>query len=215
MAKKKVRIWSEAELIDTFGLRKTKLDAPLLKEWLDSHTILDDYEQRTFTQVRKNLSQFIEAWNEEDLKMNFIAFVIQLSHLQGDEHIRTYFEKTVEATVEGHYLKVKTDFMIAKGILDMVKIPYFHFQEYKKEKDPNGDPIAQLIEAFLVAQEKNQNSKPMYGCYVVGRLWYFVTMEGKNYCVSQAFDSTDEQDLLQIIAVLRKFKEILQTTLMN
>jgi hypothetical protein len=97
----------------------------------------------------------------------------------------------------------------------MVKVPYFHFQEYKKDKDPNGDPIAQLVEAFLIAQENNKNSKPMYGCYVIGRSWYFVVMEQKEYAVSSAYDCTDAQELHQIIAILRKFKEILETQLLD
>ncbi len=211
----KTRIWSEAELVDTFGLIKTKLTAPLLIEWLDATTTLNEVETVIFNHINKEAIQWIEVWNEEDLKMNFIAFVIQLSHLNSHDTIRTFFEKTVEATVEGHYLKVKSDFMIAKGVLDMVKVPYFHFQEYKKDKDPNGDPNAQLIEAFLIAQEKNKNGKPMYGLYVIGRFWYFVVMEGKSYCVSKAYDSTDKEDLLQIIAILRKFRVILETVLMD
>ena len=211
----KTRIWSEAELVDTFGLIKTKLTAPLLIEWLDATTTLNEVETVIFNHINREAIQWIEVWNEEDLKMNFIAFVIQLSHLNSHDTIRTFFEKTVEATVEGHYLKVKSDFMIAKGVLDMVKVPYFHFQEYKKDKDPNGDPNAQLIEAFLIAQEKNKNGKPMYGLYVIGRFWYFVVMEGKSYCVSKAYDSTDKEDLLQIIAILRKFRVILETVLMD
>ncbi len=213
----KTRIWSEAELIDSFSLTKIIGTKPkLLQEWLNTVSIeLNEIEQFTFNKILNEVTINISAWNEEDLKMNFIAFVLDLANLKTNEKFRTYFEKTVEATVEGHYLKVKSDFMIAKGILDMVKIPYFHFQEYKKDKDPNGDPTAQLIEAFLIAQEKNKNAKPMYGLYVIGRFWYFVVMEGKSYCVSKAYDSTDKEDLLQIIAILRKFRVILETVLMD
>ena len=50
---------------------------------------------------------------------------------------------------------------------------------------------------------------------MIGRFWYFVTMEGKNYCVSNPYDCTDEVDLNQIIAILRKFKVILETTLID
>jgi hypothetical protein len=53
----------------------------------------------------------------------------------------------------------------------------------------------------------------MYGAYIIGRFWYFVTMEGKEYCVSKAFDSTEEMGLMHIIAVLRHFKVILETVL--
>lgn len=215
MATKKIRAWSEAELVDTFGLTKTIATAPLLKDWLDAKVVLNEVEMSVLTRIREEAVELIYSWNEEDLKMNFIAFVIDIAQLRSSKYVRTFYEKTVEATVEGYFLKTKTDFMIAKGVLDLVKVPYFHFQEYKKDQDPNGDPIAQLVEAFLIAQEKNKNGKPMYGCYVVGRYWYFVTMEGKRYCVSHSFDCTDEEDLLQIIAILRKFKVILETTLID
>ena len=219
----KIKQWSEAEIIDTFGLTKTKLNGKLsiqsntnlLKEWLNTTTILSSEDATTVSNLAQEALENVENWNEEDLKMNFIAFIIAISGLKSNDKFRSLYEKTVQATVEGHFLKTKTDFMIAKGVMDLVKVPYFHFQDYKKEKDPNADPLAQLVEAFLIAQEKNKNGKPMYGAYVVGRFWYFVTMEGKNYCVSNAYNSTEEKDLIQIIAILRHFKIILETTLLD
>jgi hypothetical protein len=214
MAKTTKKKWSEAELIDVFGLNKIKFTQPLLTEWLDASTTLNSIEQIMFDKIINAALHSIEDWNEEDLKMKFIAFVIDLSNLGSNAIFNTYFEKNIDATVQGHYLKVKTDFMIAKGVLDMVKVPYFHFQEYKRDKDPNGDPLAQLIEAFLIAQEKNNNQKPLYGCYVIGRFWYFVVMHHTDYCVSQAYDCTKRPDLMDIIAILRKFKFILETRLL-
>ncbi len=214
MARKKIRTWTEGELVDTFSLTKLKNNYPLLIEWLEVTVQLNETEYETFESIRQEAEENIEVWNEEDLKMNFIAIIIRLAGLKSSQYIRTFYERTIEATVEGHYLKTKTDFMIAKGVLDLVKTPYFHFQEYKKDKDPNGDPTAQLIEAFLIAQEMNKNGKPIYGCYVIGRFWYFVVMQDKTYCVSKAFDCTDKEELLHIIAVLRKFKEILETRLL-
>ncbi|MGL4363946.1 MAG: hypothetical protein ACRCSB_01930 [Bacteroidales bacterium] len=215
MAHKKIKIWSEAELVDTFGLTKTIATHPLLIDWLDAKVELNQTEIDVLSRIRAEAIELIYSWNEEDLKMNFIAFVIDIAQLRTSKYVRTFYEKTVEATVEEYYLKTKTDFMIAKGVLDLAKTPYFHFQEYKKDQDPHGDPMAQLVEAFLIAQEKNKNGKPMYGCYVVGRFWYFVIMEAKNYCVSYAYDCTDETGLFHIIAVLRKFKVILETTLID
>ena len=217
----KLKKWSESEIADTFGLTKTKIKAKLtpksklLSEWLDTTTVLSNEDAATVINLALEALDNIEGWNEEDLKMNFIAFIIAISGLKSNEKFRSLYEKTVQATVEGHFLKTKTDFMIAKGIMDLAKTPYFHFQEYKKEKDPNGDPLAQLIEAFLIAQEKNKNGKPMYGAYIVGRFWFFVTMEGKDYCVSNAYNSTEEKSLIQIIAILRKFRVILETVLMD
>ena len=74
--------------------------------------------------------------------------------------------------------------------------------------------MAQLLCAFLIAQVKNKNGLPMYGVDIMGRQWSFVVMEGKDYCISQSFDSIDSKDLMTIIAMLRKFKFILETRLM-
>ena len=49
----------------------------------------------------------------------------------------------------------------------------------------------------------------MYGVEVVGENWKFVVMEKKEYCISKAYNAIIEEDLLEIIAILRKFKEIL------
>jgi hypothetical protein len=50
---------------------------------------------------------------------------------------------------------------------------------------------------------------------VVGKQWSFVILEGKQYCISESFDCTKEHDLLKILSVLRKFKEILETKLLK
>jgi hypothetical protein len=214
--KKKLKIWSEAELVDTFSLKKEIGKGNLLDEWINIPSVeLNAMEKEIFEKILQEVTIHISSWNEEDLKMNFIAFVIFLSNLRTTERYSTYYEKIIESEVEGHFLKIKTDFMIAKGVLDMVKTPYFHFQEYKKDKDPYGDPIAQLLESFLIAFDKNKNNKPLYGCYIIGRFWYFVTYQPKIYTVSKAYDCTDKQDLLQIISILRKFKEILETRLLD
>ena len=72
-----------------------------------------------------------------------------------------------------------------------------------------------MLAAMLIAFELNQNTKPVYGCYIWGRFWSFVVLEGKDYCVSQKYDSSKKEDLLQIIGILRKFKQILETRLLN
>jgi hypothetical protein len=117
-------------------------------------------------------------------------------------------------SAEGMYLTVKSDFMLVKGFLNVFGTPYFHFQEYKPQLNPSGEPMAQLLEAFLIAQVKNNDKNPMYGVEIVGASWRFVILEGKNYVVSKTFDSIDKDDLLKIIAVLRKFRWILETRLL-
>ncbi|MCU0392973.1 MAG: hypothetical protein MUE81_17830 [Thermoflexibacter sp.] len=218
----KEKQYSEAELIEMFGLTRLVGSEmiPSLAEWTNATTTLSPAEQQLFDDIRQDAVQNIAGWQEEDLKMMFISFVLRLGHLRNQPNYHTYFEKTISATVEGIFLKTKTDFMIAKGILDKPKIPYFHFQEWKPLKNPKGDSMAQLLEAFLIAQETNRaanlrTDKPLYGCEVVGKQWTFAIMEGKTYCLSKSYDCTEKDDLLQIIAILRKFKEILETKLLS
>lgn len=214
---KKIKQYGEAELIKMFGLKRLvgNDQHPLMHELTYTQTTLNAGEQYLFDDTFVDLAEKIGGWNEEMLKMNLIAFILRLGHLRETDEYKTYYESTIEATIDNNFLKVKTDMMIAKGILEIPETPYFYFQEYKKVKDPKGDVTGQLLEALLIAQEKNNNGKPMYGCTVFGREWEFYVMTNRTYCISKPYNCTDKDNLLQIIAILRKFKEILETRLLK
>jgi hypothetical protein len=210
------KTWREAELIQKFQLHRILDDtSPLLDEWLAVQIpVFTTVEQYIFDINLLKAKKSLRSWSEEDLKIKFIGNILELGHLTDDDQVVGYFDKIISATVEGTYLTVKSDFMLAKGFLNVFETPYFHFQEYKPHLNPSGEPMAQLLEAFLIAQVKNNNQKPMYGVEIVGASWRFVIMEGKKYVVSKTFDSINKDDLLKIIAILRKFRWILETRLM-
>ena len=80
-------------------------------------------------------------------------------------------------------------------------------QEYKPKKNPSGDPLGQLLIAMLATQQLNNDTeKPLVGCFIVGQLWAFVVLKGKNYAISSDYDATDEQKLSAIIGILKKIK---------
>ena len=226
MAKRKVRTsedgeerikaWREGALIETFNLNRiVTYQTPLMQEWLDvALPDLNEHEQYIFDKAFFKAQRDIAGWFEEDLKMKFISKILDLGYLTDDDLAIAYFDKIISATVEGIRLTVKSDFMLAKGILDVFKTPYFHFQEYKPHKNPSGDSMAKLLEAFLIAQEKNKNGKPLYGLDIIGKQWTFVVMDGKDYCISKTYDAVDRTDLLVIIAILRKFRDILEKKLL-
>ena len=217
MAKEKAKSYTEAELVKMFQLiRIIQYPTALMKNWLAVESpIFTIHEAAFFDEIYQEALLDIINWNEEDLKMKFISFVLRLGELKTNPIFRTFFEKTVSAKVEGHLLSTKTDFMVATGVLDMPEHPYFHFQEYKPHKKPSGDSMAQLLEAMLIGQTINANNKPIYGCEIMGAIWRFVILEGKTYCISESFDCTKKEDLLQIIAILRKFRHILETELLD
>jgi hypothetical protein len=207
--------WQEATLIKTFNLNRiTEYQTPLMQEWLEvQNPVFDVVEQGNFDKKFREATLSIAGWSEEDLKMKFITHILDLGLLNDEKGIIGYFDKMISATVEGIFLKVKSDFMMAKGILNVHENPYFHFQEYKPKLNPTGEPMAQLLEAFLIGQTKNKVQKPLYGVEIVGEYWKFVILDGKDYCISPTFVCTEKDDLLKIIAILRKFKHILMTRL--
>ena len=216
MAKKKE--WTEGEIVRVFNLNKIISPiTPLMTDWLNVETpAFSVVEQANFDDTYEVGRQHINNWSEEALKMKFISPVLKLGNVMLDENNAvSFFDKKLAATVQNHALSVKADFVIAKGIMDFMEKPYFHFQEYKPDKNPTGDSMAQLLEAFLIAQKLNNDGKPLYGCEVNGATWIFLTLEDSSYCVSKAFDSRDKEDLLCIIAILRKFRHILKTVLLN
>ena len=214
MAKKKE--WKEGEIVLIFKLNK--IIKPLtakMKEWLNvEKPVFSVGEQYIFDDTHEIGENFISTWSEEDLKMQFISPVLKLGNVMTDTKFVSFFDKKLTAEVQGYALSVKADFVIGSGFMDFMQKPYFHFQEYKPNKNPTGDSMAQLLEAFLIAQVINNDGKPLYGCEVNGATWKFITMENSSYCVSKAFDSTNKNDLLLIIGILRKFREILETTLL-
>jgi hypothetical protein len=205
--------YSEADLILGLGLERIVEYTSLMQEWLASETELTELEEQIFEKVLSRAKKDITGWQEEDLKMKFLSPVLELSNLIDGENFQTYFEKTISATIEGMFLKTKTDFMMASGVLDKPQKPYFHFQEWKPHKKPTGDSMAQLLEALLIGQEVNNYEFPMYGCEVVGKHWTFVILDGKTYCISESFDCTKRHELFKIVSVLRKFREMLDERL--
>jgi hypothetical protein len=225
MAKSKE--WKEAELMLHFQLKKiVGIQTPAMQEWLNSQApIFSTYEAEFFENTYQDGIENMTFWSEEDLKMYFITYILRLGGLM-DKDNKGYvglFEKKLSAVVNQTKLSVRADFVVAKGFKNITTAHYFHFQAYtcielsrnEPQLSPTGEPMAQLLEAFLIGQVENGTDTPLYGCEVIGKQWTFVIMEGKTYCTSTSYDATDRDALLQIIAILRKFKEILETRLLN
>lgn len=121
--------------------------------------------------------------------------------------IKIYYDREISAMMDGVFMSCKSGMMLSKGIGELIETPYFFMHEYKREKKYSGDPIGQMLGGMLIAQANNNNGKPMYGCYVQGRFWFFSVLEGKKYVISKAFDASDKAEAEQIIFILRKLKQ--------
>ena len=72
----------------------------------------------------------------------------------------------------------------------------------KKNPTQNGDPRGQLLIAMIAVQTINQDTNPIYGVYVVGKLWRFIVLTGKTYTFSDAFVAT-KKDIFDIYKILK------------
>jgi hypothetical protein len=151
-----------------------------MKDWLDvSEPKFNRVEQWIFESLLHKALK-VSAWSGENLKMKYISPILELGQVLDSDNFVSFFDKFLEGEVQGYKLSVKVDFTIGSGLLDYMETPYFHFQEYKPQKNPTGDPMAQLLEAFLIAQEKNKakgKTIPLYGAEIIGKNWTFITME--------------------------------------
>lgn len=194
-----------AQLDKQFGLKQIR-QSPVLDDWLNGQATISEFEQKVLLTFKEKLDLNVYDWNETELAYNFIGPILAIVDYT-TEKFNFFAQRGFSGTVEGVELGGRPDGMIASGFREPEK-PYFCFQEYKREKDPDGDPAAQALAAMLVAQEINEYHHPVYGCYVKGAIWHFMTLQGKKYCISPAHVATRD-DIFDIFRVLRVLKQII------
>jgi hypothetical protein len=151
-----------------------------------------------------------DDWNEVELENKFISPLIILSKIDNERF--SYFLARELATTIGEYeLLGKVDGMIASGFRSPKK-PFFCLKEYKRQTDPDGDPRGQCLIAMLVAQHLNQNQQPIYGCYVIGKLWHFMVLEGKEYAISSGLLCTNDE-IFAIFRIIKGLKYLIEKQL--
>lgn len=197
-------------VINTFGVKRVQ-QCKVLEHWLQAHYDLDDFELTTLDKTLNRYFSLAAAWNEEELKMHFISPILMVADTNIPDICKTYFERPLSGILNGYSLNLITDCMVARPKLagDPDK-PYFFLQEFKQAQHyGKTDPQGQMLAAMLLAQQSNQDGCPLYGCYVVDNNWRFTVLQGLEYCVSKQFDATEKPDLLQIVFILRKLKELI------
>ena len=203
----KLNHYSIEEVIDTYQIIRTK-KCQVLNEWL-SNTVADlkDHEVELLKALPLELEDAQYAWNEEELKMYFIAPLIRIANINQKGVVGTFFERKLKGIVENITISVTCDCMVATPKLSgNPDVPYFFLQEFKRSKGDSHDPEGQMLAAMILAQSINPTPKPLFGSWIQGRFWYFTVLINKEYCVSQPFDATNYEDLLKIVFILKNLK---------
>jgi hypothetical protein len=215
MTPKPIKLKSDIEdVLDAFHLKRNTKCA-LLDSWLGVVSEFTESQKQVLELKRTLLLEEGEFWNEEELKMQFLAFLFDIANINEKDKIKLFFERPLTAVLNGYELSVVCDAMVAtpKGI-GKPKRPYFFLQEFKKQKNAP-DAEGQMLMAMLIAQAENGNENPIYGCWIQGRNWIFTTLHQNNYCVSKQFDAIDKDDLFTIMSALRELKVIILKQIEN
>jgi hypothetical protein len=193
----------------TFGLQVVS-NCERLNEWQRATGFLMPYEKEWLNEVRQDLMNSWNLWNEEELKMETVSSIMRAAHLNLPMQIRTFYERPMAGILLDIPLNVNCDCFVGKpNSGGKPEKPYFFFQEFKKTRGDHNDPEAQMLIAMLLAQQMNGDEKPVYGAWLQGRIWNFTILNGKEYCTGKAFDATDETQLHQIVYILQALKNII------
>ncbi len=197
--------WSLAKLDKSFGLEQI-FPFPILEVWVNGEASRSDFEHEALITFQEQLLLHVHDWNETELAYNFIGPIIALTKYS-HKKFNFFAERTCSGIVDGVALTGRPDGIIASGFREP-ETPYFCFQEYKRETDPEGDPAGQVLAAMLVAQELNEHSHPVYGCYVKGSFWYFLALHEREYGISRPYVATSNE-LFDIFRILKNLKQII------
>lgn len=200
--------WTIAEVEERFDLTECK-DCNLLTRWLDTDEAapLTPEEEHLLTAFRAKLRDHIRDWNEWELKGKFIFPLLAAVNFDQEQY-QSFIEREISVDIEDDVLSGKVDFLVANG-RRYPKHPYFFIHEFKREHEASGDPLGQLLITMVAAQKLNNDGKPVYGCYVMGRLWFFIVLNGQDYAASLAYDATKD-DINEIFLLLKKAKGIIE-----
>ena len=95
---------------------------------------------------RKALDIRGEYWNEEELKMNFLAHVFYVAQLQEENKIDIFYERTLSWEFNGKTERVICDCLLAKPFgIYAPQIPYFFLQEFNPVMQAGTNNSAALL----------------------------------------------------------------------
>ena len=203
---------TKEEIETEFHLKKD-IENQLINEWITIVSTVSGEEKVRLKQLSQKLLNHVHDWNEEELKVYFIAFLLDFVDFY-QESYRPFLERDLSVQYEeGKRLWGNADFLVASGS-QSPKEPFFFIHEYKKQLDTSNDPLGQLLAEMVAAQKLNQHPHPIYGAYIIGRHWYFVILDKTTYAESLAYDATKEE-IFEIVSILRHTKILIDKNIQS
>jgi hypothetical protein len=196
------------EIVSTFELSHNE-NCGVLLDWIEAKFELNDFELTILADLHKNIVITGEYMNEEELKAKMVGLIFYASKIEEPKQIMVFYERALSGEINNIPLSVICDCVVATPLVNAPRHPYFFLQEFKKSKGEKKDPEAQMLIAMLLAQQKNNDNKPVYGGYLIGTGWHFATLIGNDYCVSRRIEATQKDELFRIVYTLKQLKQLI------
>jgi hypothetical protein len=206
--KKSFKYWKREDLYREIGL-SVQPNMAILSNWLSTTEAVDATEAIFLDKLCRKAEPFIDGWNEAELQIKFIAKVLDLVDFDlPDYRCNSFSERYISASVQHLTLYGFADWMVAEGETEPTH-PYFFMHEYKPEGEKQIDGRGQLLAVMLATQALNKDNYPIYGCFVHGRMWFFVVLKDLKYEISRAYIATQLNDLQEIVKILKQQKKMI------
>lgn len=197
---------TQQKMYKYFGLKRIDIIQEL-EDWLSHLPDLNEGELFITNHYKSRLLKNIDSWNEQELSLGFIGPIVNIIDFKVPYELNFFAQRPIAAIIGEYELYGKPDGMLASGNFEP-ELPYFAFQEYKKDVNSSGDPAGQNLAAMLAGQVLNKTEDTIYGCYIVGRNWYFMVLKGNKFAISKSF-SADDEEILDIVKTLKALQAIL------
>lgn len=218
--------FDEASVKQAFKLTYLLDAKELLKDWMEKAkaVVIEKVVQENLNAISYKSRIYARNLNEQELRDKIIAPLLALVDFDDyDLEIGAFSERGLGVTIKDTTIEGKVDWMVASGQFKP-RSPFFFLHEYKKEKEAANDPVGQLLVTMYVAKCLNEKEEapsllnpkpltyhnaPLYGCYVVGKFWYFVRLKDNVYGISKPYNSTNQEQLYDIYRLLVAQKQMI------
>ncbi|MEM8524198.1 MAG: hypothetical protein AAGG68_06130 [Bacteroidota bacterium] len=206
------KYWKPEDVERSFNISLVK-KSPDLDQWLVADTLISKKEREQLSALKERLIENVQDWNEAALKFYFLGPLMGLIWFKSDQY-NSFLENKLTVEVGDQIVQGNIDFMVATG-RQTPRTPFYTLHEYKPEPGYTGYPLGQLLIAMVAAQKRNEAAGidlPLYGTYVMGRLFFFVYFYKNQYAQSLAYDATQD-DIFKIYAIIKKVKDYIERNL--
>jgi hypothetical protein len=141
------------------------LNTQIFNTWFNNHITISNEIENFLIELIENNDVLIKSYNEEELKVKFLALLLYKVNFKSIENnFRDFYELQLTYKTHKFIFNGTVNFVVSKGLVYSQK-PYFFIQEFKKSEEYS-NPRPQLLAELISAVELN-DFKIIKGAYII------------------------------------------------